>query len=133
MLLAEMNATEWGIVIGTIVAVCVPAIAAWVAVFVKLSVLQTSVQLRAEQMKQEGHARADQWKQDLHNEANQLREAIARADHSDEIRSLWRVHHHQEGRLYTHDLIMGKLVDRLDLDVQHEPKQPPSGGPRPGR
>lgn len=62
----------------------------------------------------------------------QMRDSQAKQDK--EIQELWKVHNHQEGRLYMQDRIIVKILEKMDIDESiFSPKEKPHMKGNPGQ
>ena len=84
-----MTSSEWGILIGMAGALLVPTIMAWIALWVRLSPFL--------------------YRLDLLDKKH--------AETMGEIKRLWEVHNHQEGRLYAQDRMLMAVMRRVGVDV----------------
>ena len=95
-----MTSNEWGILIGIIVGVALPLAGGWIAIWVRLAMILYQL--------------------------NELQKG--RAEILEQIKELWSVHNHQEGRLYTQDRVIAAMMTKLDInysDIDYLPKSKP--------
>jgi len=107
-----MGTGDWISLLGVMAAILVPGVIAWIAVWVKLSVLQALYEQGNKQILDQLHVRSE--------EISELRKSV---------RELARSYNHQEGRLFMQDRILAKIISTMGLEIQDEdwtPKRHPN-------
>ena len=95
-----MTSNEWGILIGIIVTAALPLAGGWIAIWVRLAMILYQL--------------------------GELQKG--RAEILEQIKELWSVHNHQEGRLYTQDRVIAAMLNKMDIDassIDYAPKNKP--------